>query len=75
VEYRPTRRRVALSTLALFLLWGLTFGWIDGDIWTTDNWIEALTTTATFFVAMYLILWLKSRDANPRSQRAERDQR
>jgi ribose/xylose/arabinose/galactoside ABC-type transport system permease subunit len=62
-----------LSTLALFLAWGLVFGWIDGDLWTAGNWIEALTTTAIFFVAMYLILWLKFRDANPRSRKAARD--
>jgi hypothetical protein len=75
VENRPTRRRLALLTLALFLLWGLTFGWIDGDLWTAGNWIDALSKAAIFFVAMYLILWLKFRDANPRSHRAARDQR
>jgi hypothetical protein len=60
---RPTPRRLLLSVLMLFCLWGLIFGWIDGDLWTMGNWLEALAMTAIFLVGMYVVILVKFRDA------------
>ncbi len=42
--------RVVVTSLSLTVLWGLVFGWLDGDIWTLANWCYAALVGCTFLV-------------------------
>ncbi|MEA2361670.1 MAG: hypothetical protein QOD71_815 [Thermoleophilaceae bacterium] len=50
-----------LGGLAVTVLWGLVFGWIDDELWTLRNWLSALVAGALFVAMLGVVTYLQSR--------------
>lgn len=52
----PAPIRVLVGVVQVSVGWGLIFGWIDGDIWTWGNWLEAVAAGFVLLIAISILI-------------------
>jgi hypothetical protein len=52
----PSSSRLALGGVVVALLWGLCFGWLEGDLWSLRNWFGALAAGALWVVVLAVLV-------------------